>query len=85
MVLMVALSTLVVIDRVTPLPLLLAREAINEAEAQRNTEKDSARELLDTARYELGRGHGARLRDTGPRVQSFERRNLESAETTQDE
>ncbi len=43
------------IDRVTPLPLLLAREAINEAEAQRNTEKDSARELLDTARYELDR------------------------------
>jgi len=55
MVLMVALSTLVAIDRVTPLPLLLAREAINEAEAQRNTEKDSARELLDTARYELDR------------------------------
>ena len=53
MVLMAALSTLVVIDRVTPLPLLLAREAINEA--QRIKDKDSARGLLDTARYELDR------------------------------
>jgi hypothetical protein len=55
MVLMAALSTLVAIDRVTPLPLLLAREAINEAQTHRNKDKDSARGLLDTARYELDR------------------------------
>lgn len=54
-VLMMALGTLLAIDQVTPLPLLVAREAINQAEAQRDKEKEIALALLDTARYELDR------------------------------
>jgi hypothetical protein len=53
MALMAALSTLVAIDRVTPLPLLLAREVINEA--QRDKDRESALAFLNTARYELER------------------------------
>jgi hypothetical protein len=55
MVLMSALSTLIAIDEVTPIPLLLAREAIKEAQAQRDNDKGSALAFLDAARYELGR------------------------------
>jgi hypothetical protein len=40
---------------VTPLPLLVAREAINQAEAQCDKDKEIALALLDTARYELER------------------------------
>ncbi len=54
-VLMMALGTLLDIDRVTPLPLLVAREAINQAEAQRGKDKEIALALLDTARHELER------------------------------
>jgi YfdX protein len=54
-VLMMALGTLLAIDQVTPLPLLVAREAINQAEAQRDKDKEIALALLDTARYELDR------------------------------
>jgi len=54
-VLMMALGTLLAIDQVTPLPLLVAREAINEAEAQRDKDKELALALLDTARHELDR------------------------------
>jgi hypothetical protein len=39
---MAALSTLVAIDRVTPLPLLVAQEAINEAQAQRDKDREAA-------------------------------------------
>jgi len=55
LVLMTALRTLVVIDQVTPLPLLLVREAINEAQARRDKDKASAQVFLETARYELDR------------------------------
>jgi hypothetical protein len=55
MVLMSALSTLIAIDEVTPIPLLLAREAITEAQARRDNNKESALAFLDAARYELGR------------------------------
>ena len=54
-VLMMALGALLAIDQVTPLPLLVAREAINQAEAQRDKDKEIALALLDTARYELDR------------------------------
>jgi hypothetical protein len=54
-VLMMALGTLLAIDQVTPLPLLVAREAINQAEAQRDKDTEIALALLDTARYELER------------------------------
>jgi hypothetical protein len=54
-VLMMALGALLAIDQVTPLPLLVAREAINQAEAERDKDKEIAPALLDTARYELDR------------------------------
>ena len=52
---MMALGTLLAIDQVTSIPLLVAREAINQAEAQRDKDKEIALALLDTARYELDR------------------------------
>ena len=55
LVLMAALGTLVVIDEVTPLPLIVARVAINEAQARRDTDKAAAQAFLETARYELDR------------------------------
>lgn len=54
-VLLVALNTLVVIDRVTSIPLLLAREAVNDAQAQAQTDKEKAQQLLQTAEDEFER------------------------------
>jgi hypothetical protein len=54
-VLMSALSTLVAIDQVTPIPLLLVREAINAAQSRRDDDKESALAFLNAARHELGR------------------------------
>jgi hypothetical protein len=52
-VVLLALNTLAVIDQVIALPLLLAREAINEAQAQ--TDKPTAQRLLDVADQQLER------------------------------
>jgi hypothetical protein len=54
-VLLVALNTLAVIDQVTPLPLLLTRVAIDEAQALREKDKNAAQTHLATARHELER------------------------------
>jgi hypothetical protein len=54
-VLLTALNTLMVIDRVTPLPLLRARDAINQAQQEKDKNKESALKLLDAARTELQR------------------------------
>jgi hypothetical protein len=48
-VLLVALNTLAVIDQVIPLPLLLAREAINQAQAAKDKDKDAAHRVLEFA------------------------------------
>lgn len=50
-----ALNTLVVIDRVTPLPLIFAQTAIDQAQAARDKDRDEAQRLLATARHELDR------------------------------
>jgi murein L,D-transpeptidase YcbB/YkuD len=52
-VLLIALNTLAVIDQVTPLPLLLAREAVNQAQA--TNDKDVAQKLLEAADDQLVR------------------------------
>jgi hypothetical protein len=52
-VLLLALNTLAIIDQVTALPLLLAREAINGAQPQ--TDREAAQRLLESADYELQR------------------------------
>jgi hypothetical protein len=54
-VLLVALNTLAIIDQVDPLPLLLAREGIKEAQAQAQKDKETAQKILETADHELER------------------------------
>jgi YfdX protein len=53
-VLLTAVNTLVIDDRVVPLPLILAQAAVEAAEAQRQN-KDAALALLQTARNETTR------------------------------
>jgi YfdX protein len=53
-VLLTALNTLLVVDRVTPLPLVIAREAIDSAKAQQN-DKSLAQTLMQTAKNEVER------------------------------
>jgi hypothetical protein len=50
-----ALTTLVAIDHVTPVPLIIAREAIDRAHARRDTDKDLAVKLMELAKQELNR------------------------------
>jgi hypothetical protein len=54
-VLLVALNTLAVIDQVTPIPLLLARKAVDDAQALAQTDKEAANKLLNVANDELER------------------------------
>ncbi|MCU1302427.1 MAG: hypothetical protein JWQ87_2711 [Candidatus Sulfotelmatobacter sp.] len=54
-VLLAALNTLAAIDQVTGIPLMLARNAVVEAQTLAQTDKEGARELLDIADHELGR------------------------------
>jgi hypothetical protein len=54
-VLLTALNTLLVVDRVTPLPLVIAREAINSAKAQSQSDKQVAQTLVQTAKIEVER------------------------------
>ena len=50
-----ALNTLVAFDKVTPIPLVLARAAIAVAEEQRQKDKNAAQRLLATAKDQLHR------------------------------
>jgi YfdX protein len=54
-VLLVALNTLAVIDQVIALPLVLARQALDEAQARAQADKEAARSLLEVADHELER------------------------------
>jgi hypothetical protein len=54
-VLLTALNTLVVVDRVTPLPLVLARDAVNQAQAKSQQDKKAAQVLLETAKTQVER------------------------------
>lgn len=54
-VLLTALNTLVVVDRVTPLPLVRAREAIDEAQKKSKQDKRAAEASLETAKNEIER------------------------------
>jgi hypothetical protein len=50
-----ALNTLVAVDKVTPIPLVLARAAIAVAEEERQKDKNAAQTLLATAKDQLHR------------------------------
>jgi hypothetical protein len=54
--LLTALNTLVVVEQVVPLPIILARTAITQAEQKSKTDKNAAQTLLEVARKELNRG-----------------------------
>jgi hypothetical protein len=54
-VLLVALNTLAIIDRVNPLPLVLASAAVVKAESLREKDKPAAQLLLEVARNEVER------------------------------
>ena len=53
--LVTALDTLMAVDRVTPLPLVLAREAIEQAKAKGQTDKPMAQTLMQTPKKETER------------------------------
>ena len=54
-VLLAALNTLVVVDKVTPLPLVLAEEAVRTAKEQSQKDKTLAQALVQTAKREIER------------------------------
>jgi cell division protein ZapA (FtsZ GTPase activity inhibitor) len=54
-VLATALSTLVIVDRVKPLPTLIAKASVDAAQKIRQKDKDTALKLLAVARSELDR------------------------------
>src|ERR1700686_2054439 len=54
-VLLTALNTLLAVDRVTPLPLVLAREELNAAQAKSQNDKATAQTLVQTAKSEIER------------------------------
>ena len=53
--LLAALNSLVTVDQVTPLPLLVAQEAINQAQTSAQKDKNEAQKVLETAEFELNR------------------------------
>jgi len=54
-VLLTALHTLVMVDRVTPLPIVLAKTAVDHAQSARDRDKNAAQRYLELARFELDR------------------------------
>ena len=54
-VLLNALHSLVIIEQIRPLPVVLARAAIEKAETSQTTDRETAMRLLATAKYELER------------------------------
>ena len=54
-VLQTALNTLVAVDNVTPIPIVVAREAVKQAQAQEKNDKNTAQNLLQVAKNELDR------------------------------
>ena len=53
--LLAALNSLVTVDQVIPLPLLVAQEAINQAQTSAQKDKNEAQKVLETAEFELNR------------------------------
>ena len=53
--LLAALNTLVAVDQVTPIPLLVAQEAIHQAQNPTQKDRNAAQEALETAQLELNR------------------------------
>lgn len=77
--LLTALGTLVEADQVQPLPLLLAREAVIQAQKQRDKDKNAAQTLLEVARKELDRSRYLGYAGKDPEYESLQNevKNLE--------
>jgi hypothetical protein len=54
-ILLAALNTLVATDHITPIPLLLAQDAVRQAESLRDQDKNGAMKALQTAKNEVAR------------------------------
>ena len=65
-VLLTALNTLAIVETVTPIPVVLARAAINAAEQQSQKDKNAAQTLLATAKQQLKRGQDLGYMTNGP-------------------
>ena len=50
-----ALNTLLAVDQVTPIPMLVAQEAIDKVQTRTQEDKNAARAILETAQLELDR------------------------------
>jgi hypothetical protein len=53
--LLTALNTLAAVDQVTPIPLLVVQDAVNQAQAADKKDKNTVQELLEKAQIELDR------------------------------
>ena len=53
--LLAALNSLVTVDQVAPLPLLVAQEAINQAQTSAQKDKNATQKVVETAEFELNR------------------------------
>jgi hypothetical protein len=80
-VLLTALNTLVIVDHVLPLPLVLAQAAIDDANSQRQNNKQLALTLLEAAKNEIIRSRhlGYLSEDAEYKALDDEISNLESA------
>jgi YfdX protein len=78
-VLLTALGTLVATDRVQPIPLLLAGEAIAQAQIASEKDKTAAQNLVETARQQLDRSRYLGYAGKDPEYKSLqtEIKNLE--------
>jgi hypothetical protein len=70
--LLTALGTLVETDQVQPLPLLLAREAVIQAQKHRDKDKSAAQALLEVARKELDRSRYLGYAGKDPEYESLQ-------------
>jgi YfdX protein len=80
-VLLTALNTLVIVDHVLPLPLVLAQAAIDDANSQRQNNKQLALTLLEAAKNEIIRSRhlGYLSEDAEYKALDDEISNLESS------
>ena len=87
--LLTALNTLVVVQQAIPLPIILARTAVDQAEQKSKTDKATAQILLEDARNELNRGKelgynpdGAEYASLNNEISSLEKQVKAGSDTT---
>lgn len=72
-VLHAALNSLVVVDRVIPLPLVLATTAIDDAQAMKDRDRDGALRLVGVARHEIERAKELGYSGNDPEYQDLDK------------